>query len=56
MKKFNLGLMIKSWAKLISDLAVLAGAANIFLFSASYIETLVTNTLSWWNVFNIFLI
>jgi len=47
--KWNLGTLVESWLSLFST-------ALIVLSVVSYIQVIATHTLSWWNVFNIFLI
>ncbi|MBR6613136.1 MAG: hypothetical protein IKK84_00025 [Clostridia bacterium] len=47
--KWSLGTLISSWLELL-------GTLLIMLSVASYIEVIATHTLSWWNVFNFFLI
>lgn len=45
-----------SFKKMISSWAELLGSAMLILSFASYIEVIATHQLSWWNLFNVFLI
>ena len=47
--KWSLGTLVESWLDLI-------GTGLIVLSVVSYIQVIATHQLSWWNVFNIFLI